>query len=240
MLTIAICNSDYQFAKILEKTLYEMYPKYEFQIDLFRDGNHLSQTIFKKYYDLYILDIQMSGVDGISLAKKIRKKDNKAFIVYITSCSKSIKKVFKVNAFDYLIKPVCKEELQEMMERMLNSLKEMPFFKYQKGKVFYAIDMNTIIYFEKMGRYVVLHATNRKERFIMNTVNLLEQLTPSFIQVHRSYIVNVNYIIRLNHRTIYCKSAPSNQHDIIEIPFGRKYKRRLILNQTSQCINTVC
>lgn len=56
-------------------------------------------------YQLYIFDIEMSGMNGLELAAEIRKRDKKALFVFITSFSHYMKDVFDVVTFDFISKP---------------------------------------------------------------------------------------------------------------------------------------
>ena len=55
--------------------------------------------------DMYILDIEMPGMDGLAVAKQIRETDSKALLVFLTSYTKYMPSVFEVVTFDFIPKP---------------------------------------------------------------------------------------------------------------------------------------
>ena len=68
-------------------------------------------------YDLYILDIEMPGMNGLKLAKSIWEKDSRALFVFLTSYTRYMKDVFDVVTFDFIEKPISDEKLLQILER---------------------------------------------------------------------------------------------------------------------------
>ena len=76
----------------------------------------------EKKADLYILDIEMPGIDGLAVAKQIRKNDSRALIVFLTSFTKYMPSVFEVVTFDFIPKPITEERLRLLFEKTGNFL----------------------------------------------------------------------------------------------------------------------
>ena len=74
--------------------------------------------------DLYILDIEMPGMDGIAVAQEIRKRNSKALIVFLTSYTKYMPDVFAVVTFDFIKKPITIDRLRILLEKAENYLGE--------------------------------------------------------------------------------------------------------------------
>mgnify|MGYP002508020861 FL=1 len=111
MLNIAICDDSVYCIEMLEKLL-DAYPgKKSIQYDVFDNPIHLLdyQKANNVLYKLYILDIEMDDMNGISLAKSIRKFDQKSLIVFLTSHNQYVFDVFNVVVFDFLLKPITQE-----------------------------------------------------------------------------------------------------------------------------------
>lgn len=87
--------------------------------------------------DMYILDIEMPGIDGLALAKEIRKKDSKALIVFLTSFTKYMPDVFEVVTFDFIPKPITEDRLRllfEKAETYLNMKNQSFSFSYRRSR----------------------------------------------------------------------------------------------------------
>lgn len=67
--------------------------------------------------DMYILDIEMPGMDGLAVAKQIRETDSKALLVFLTSYTKYMPSVFEVVTFDFIPKPISEERLRVLFEK---------------------------------------------------------------------------------------------------------------------------
>ena len=110
---IAICDDEKSARDILLQMLSE-YPDSFSCLDTYESGEAFLET--HKNYDLLFLDIDMKGMDGIETARKIRLKDKKLKIVYVTAYREYAGKAFSVHAFGYLLKPVKKEKLFAQIE----------------------------------------------------------------------------------------------------------------------------
>ena len=93
---------------------YGNYPEAFSCLDTYESGEEFLES--GKNYDLLFLDIDMKGMDGIETARKIRLRDKKLKIVYVTAYREYAGKAFSVHAFGYLLKPVKKERLFAQIE----------------------------------------------------------------------------------------------------------------------------
>ena len=126
-------------------------------------------------YDLYILDIEMPGMNGLKLAKSIREKDSRALFVFLTSYTRYMKDVFDVVTFDFIEKPISDEKLLQILERAAT------YLKYDR-----------ILYIEKKGRQALIHTFEDVYKTNMTLEEIWKQLNPkSFVHIHSSYIINL-------------------------------------------------
>lgn len=227
MLKIAVCDDNQEFTNYFEEIIEEIYPNNQFSIDVFNSPIRLANVMKENNYDIFFLDVEMPEMNGVDLAKQIRKFDNTSFIIYLTSYSQYMKDVFKVNTFDYLLKPINMQELANTIERIKKIVNtNFAYFKYHKGYDIYRIPFNDIIYLEKNGRYTLLHSKTIEEKFIMTTDELISQLDESFIQIHKSFIINFRYIEILRKNTVECRLTDIYSQSHIQLPLGRKYKEQ--------------
>lgn len=144
-------------------------------------------------YDLYILDIEMPGMNGLKLAKSIREKDSRALFVFLTSYTRYMKDVFDVVTFDFIEKPISDEKLLQILERAatyLNITSQHFSFGYRASR--YSLKYDRILYIEKKGRHALIHTFEDVYKTNMTLEEIWKQLNPkSFVHIHSSYIINL-------------------------------------------------
>ena len=144
-------------------------------------------------YDLYILDIEMPGMNGLKLAKSIREKDSRALFVFLTSYTRYMKDVFDVVTFDFIEKPISDEKLLQILERAatyLNITSQHFSFGYRASR--YSLKYHRILYIEKKGRQALIHTFEDVYKTNMTLEEIWKQLNPkSFVHIHSSYIINL-------------------------------------------------
>ena len=144
-------------------------------------------------YDLYILDIEMQGMNGLKLAKSIREKDSRALFVFLTSYTRYMKDVFDVVTFDFIEKPISDEKLLQILERAatyLNITSQHFSFGYRASR--YSLKYDRILYIEKKGRQALIHTFEDVYKTNMTLEEIWKQLNPkSFVHIHSSYIINL-------------------------------------------------
>jgi DNA-binding LytR/AlgR family response regulator len=155
--------------------------------------------------DLLLLDIEMPGMSGLELSKNIANK--RPVIIFITSKREYAADAFDLNVADYIVKPVTSsrfiqaiDKAREILESKKEevNLKEDEFVFIRDSNIVRRLKLEKILYAEAMGDYVKLY-TPEKYFAIHTTLKAVEERLPasSFIRVHRSYIVALDKIDRM-------------------------------------------
>lgn len=107
MINIAVVEDDNTYLKQIESYLkkYELENDLNFKISFFTDGFQITEN-YKATFDLILMDIKMKHMNGITTAEKIRSRDQEVIIIFITNTSQYAIKGYKVNALDYILKPI--------------------------------------------------------------------------------------------------------------------------------------
>lgn len=124
MIKMIIADDELHFRKYMERVL--DWENLGFRIcGSCKNAAEVLACINKQRVNIVLLDINMPGMDGISLAQQLREKDSSLLIVFVTGYSEFeyAKKALQLGAEDYLLKPFSKEELGEVMKKLKLKLK---------------------------------------------------------------------------------------------------------------------
>ena len=150
-----------------------------------------------KRCDILILDVEMGSMDGVSLARMIRRENETIQILFLTGYSDYIAEGYEVAALHYLVKPVKEEKLFSVLDRALDKVrKNETVLNLTSGGELVRIPIHQLRYADVMGNYVTLHA--REDCTVKMTLGELEkQLDERFYRAGRSVLVNLTYISRV-------------------------------------------
>jgi DNA-binding LytR/AlgR family response regulator len=196
-----IIVDDNKMARMALKQLVSQVPALELVAEC-NDAAEALDSLDSTQVDLLLLDIEMPGMNGFDLIKKMG--NNKPFIIFTTAKKDYAVEAFELNVVDYLVKPIALprfkqaiEKAQEAIESNKQEVKveEQGFVFVKDNGVLKRIAIDDIIFLEAMGDYVKVH-TPQKFHVVHATLKSIEEKLPSskFIRVHRSYIVAINKI----------------------------------------------
>lgn len=198
---LALCDDDKQeLSRIL--SFIENYQKLSsvpMSVHTFHNSFELASVASDEHFDLYLLDIIMPGLNGIELAREIRRFDKAADIIFLTTSPEFAVESYTVKATNYLMKPVSEDKLFHTLDEILEiKEKELEKSIVLKSNIgVHKISLSRLMYVEAQGRKVIYYLNNGEEiictdRFTSVCEQLLQQ--KAFIQSHRSILVNMNFI----------------------------------------------
>ena len=198
MINIAICDDEQAILNNIEKLVTDFFhsQNLESKIFLFSSGEELLGS--GKDIDILFLDIQMKQLNGIETARKIRSKGYKGFLIFITVLKEMVFQSFEVQPFDYLLKPIKYDDFQKTMERLLLSMKsaDKENLLIQRGSESSIVSFGEIIFCEIIDRKVYLHLKSAEVIDYYDRIeNLEKKLDNRFFRCHRSYLINLQYLI---------------------------------------------
>lgn len=185
------------------------------------------EYIRKNDADLIFLDIQMPELSGINFMKIV---GDKMKYILTTAYAEYALEGYEHNVIDYLLKPITFDRFQKSalkaQERFPNETSQNSYFFIKSSGQQHKINFDEILYVESIKDYVSIKTENQ-EYIVLDTLKSLErQLSDRFTRIHKSFIVNVDKIIRINPKTISLLSE-------IEIPMGETYKSDFFLKLKS-------
>ena len=173
--------------------------------------------------DLIFLDIEMPEMTGIELLESFKELPP---VILITSKEKYAVKAFDHNVVHYLVKPVEYGKFLKAVERIfeLNEAKnnqELEYIFIKDNGLMCKVAHKDICYCEALGDYVKVHLKDKTHLVTTTMKNMEDKLKTSkqFIRVHRSYIINVNFLENFDAETSIVAGKI--------IPIGNKYKASL-------------
>lgn len=198
---IAICDDDrnelFRILSILAD--YQLERNMEFSYKPFESSVELSAEASHERYDIYLLDIVMPGLDGMELAREIRNYDKAADIIFLTSSSEFAVESYQVKASNYLMKPLQKDRVFEALDDIMRTrIEDRDSCIVLRSNIgVHKVRLSEIVYVEALNRKVIYYLKNNSqitcaEKFAA-VCNLLLQ-HQEFLLVHRSFVVNMNYI----------------------------------------------
>ena len=221
---IAICDDNIDSINIIENYIQNLNTR-NVECDAFESGEDL---IFaydnNERYDVVFLDMEMKELNGIETANIIRNLDRYVIIIFVTSHTKYMLKSFECEPFRFLVKPITEQSFIKVYKELCIKLKDRPetvVFLENRNRT--RIFCDDIIFFESYSHWIIIHTKDNQSHKIRKTmseiINTFDNLT--FIQVHRSFVVNINYILK-----IYDSSVIMHYYDV-PIPVSRTFKKDL-------------
>lgn len=157
----------------------------------------------EKDFDILLLDIEMPEMNGVELAKAVRKENSTVQIIFITGYYEYFSDGFDVSALHYLIKPADERKLMPVLDRAVNNLnyrQRSVLLTSPNGDV--KVSLADIQYIESQNVYIEVHTVKGVYRSRISLAKFAEQLDETFIKVHRSYIVGLKYVKMISRTNI--------------------------------------
>lgn len=172
--------------------------------------------------DLVFLDIQMPGFDGFKVVEGLSRLENPPVVIFVTAYNQYAIEAFKVNAIDYLLKPVEKSRLKDAVGRAMERLRSgrtqeilstaatllgrmegsdegAPRISIRHAGRYLLVDGRTILYASMKDGLVEVQAEAVKGTASVRSLDELEGAlsSPSFFRIHRSYLVNLDHVVEV-------------------------------------------
>jgi DNA-binding LytR/AlgR family response regulator len=193
------------------------------------NGKEAIKMLLENEYDIVFLDIDMPLINGLEVMDALSKRPA---TIITTAHHQFAFEAYQQDAIDYLLKPVS-------LPRFLKSIeKAKSFWQFNKPKTApkttiilkiegeqKSIELRSIIYFESIGNYVKVYLKNSDKPIVVyETLKNILGNTPSdvFIQTHKSYIINTNFIENIEKEHVLMKEGHY-------VSLGRKYE--LLVNR---------
>lgn len=213
MYLIAVCDDEQAELSKTEKMLGDYktehpegaYSKSDFEVECFLNVEKLIDLVRTKEYvpDLILMDIYMPGKTGIEAAKQLRDMGNESKIIFLTSSIEHALEAFRVDAMQYLTKPVSEGNLYGCLDRLLaeEAGKTKKYVVLQADKKVCRVAVQDIVCCEAQKKSQYMYMANGTQLCLHMSMIGLEGLfsdCPEIVRVGNSYIVNLRHVESLS------------------------------------------
>ncbi len=204
MIKVCVCDDDETIVNRISSIMDRISEEKNINIkkDVYYSGKALVQSMESEniYYDLIFLDIEMDDINGIDTAKRLRLKDERTNIIYVTSYQNYAIETFAVRPYQFVVKPfpdqVIEKHFMDVYERVVSESEE--YFKFKFSNVHYKLMLKDIMYFESCKRSIIVHLYDGTEYKFYDKINNVESMLSDskfdFLRIHQSVLVNIKYI----------------------------------------------
>lgn len=186
---------------------------------------------------LVLLDIQMPEKDGFHFIEEAHRSGDAPGIIFVTAFEHYAIQAIRNSVFDYILKPVRQEEIFNAIERfrlrrraierkdlqmLLEALQDKgpSRIKLNTRSGYVLIDPAEIVYCEADGNYTHLHMSRGTSEIITQNLGAIEEVLDgnAFFRASRSYLLNLNYLTRVDRKSCNCLLEYSGNSHTIKIP----------------------
>lgn len=222
---LAICDDNKEYLNTIENFISDIKEIF-IDYDIFECGERLTNIYRENLanYDAIFLDMEMKDLNGIDAANIIRKLDNQVIIIFVTNYTKYMQRSFECMPFRFLVKPISFNDFENVIKNIEIKLKqERKTFIFNENRNIVRLYSSDIIFFENQAHCILITTIDKIYKIYKSFKDLYCQLDQSvFFRVHKSFIVNFNYIKEIRNQDIILY----NYNKVI--PISRTYKKGLI------------
>jgi DNA-binding LytR/AlgR family response regulator len=200
-MNVIICEDTKEDAAVLHSHIQKYFKSINCPVNIIAYNNgdsFLEDFEAKKLSNIQIvfLDIYMPGINGINLAKKIRRTNDEIVVVFTTMSDNHALDGFAVSALQYLLKPVDYLQVESTLSKCIKLFADsLRFIAVLSGRLTVKIYLKDIMYIEVFNSTILIHTVSETIKSYLSLSELEKQLEGStFLRTHRSYVVNMCYI----------------------------------------------
>lgn len=212
MYQIALCDdetAELDKTEQLLETYVKRHPQAEFLVERFDHADKLLRTMKEQGYlpDLLLMDIYMPEKMGIDAARELRDMGNHSRIVFLTTSKEHALEAFRVDAAQYLVKPISQDMLFPVLDRFFGDSEEERrryLVLRAEGRIC-RVAVSDIIYCEAQGKTQSMYLADGTQRLLrMTMAEIYEMLAQyeEFVRVGVTYIINLEFVENLNSQEI--------------------------------------
>lgn len=232
MLRVAVCDNDNNICCVISEILQNFFDRQSVKVSISRhlNGITLLNEHCRQKYDIMFLDIDMPEMSGFEIASELRKEKSNCLIIFITSHSELVYDSLDFQPFNFIRKNCSiplEQSIERVTEKVLRQIEQKKIIILEddvSGRC--AVYADEIIYIEGDRHYLKYHVLKKDIPIrVRGTMSECETLFEgrSFVKIHKSYIVNLEFLKKINVQNSEVILAPDDR----KLPFSRSCRKAL-------------
>ena len=225
MYKIAICDDEEKILNDLHKKIENSFLSREIEAEYFctNDSKEMLEHLKNEAVDVLFLDIDMPHLTGMDIAAYLKENMPEVLFVFVTGQEALVYKSFAYRPFGFMRKTHIDEELEEMVLRIKDELKEKrQELTITKGQEVIRLSKQDIIYLEAEGNYLNISTRQEMLKVRDTMTNMENELKDNgFVRCHKGYLINAHHIAKMKGAQI--ELYGKNENYIV--PIGRSYEK---------------
>ena len=148
-------------------------------VSLYSGGEEFLSVFCPGTFDAVFLDNLMDGINGIQTARRLRTIDSSIPIIFITTEESFALEGYTVQAMDYILKPVSRDRLSSVMNRLIGQKKSRPVIEIKENRMTRYLNLDDVLYVRSVGHFLEIQTAAGSLRPYMSLesfLSLLQQL----------------------------------------------------------------
>jgi len=230
---IIVCDDENIALKINCTYIEELAKRYRIEATVtgFLSGERVVEYIEKKDIDIAFLDIDLKGINGLTVAAKLMKRNPKVITIFITAHREYAYDAFTVEAFSYLTKPIDQDRLERIFKKAImhlndinNRMQRVPLI-ITEDNMKRKISQTSILYVERMNSQSVIVTKTLRHPVYETITSLVERLEDNFLQVNQGIIVNLEEVLLIKGHQVVMKTGEGFS---VGRTFAKEVKKRYL------------
>lgn len=222
MTRIALCDDDRNAIPVISGAACSAFEAKGFVValDTYTNGKELLAAMARTQYDLILLDIDMPGIDGIEVGKRIKAIDHSIPVVFVSECEQRVFESFSVQPLGFVRKSSFLNDIAavvELFQKYCDMTRNFEHVEFATRTSLTSLCLAHICYIESSRNYQMIYLMDQSKpvEVKMTMARLEAQMMPhGFIRIHKGYLVNYRFIRRIETNTVILM-------DGTELPVGR-------------------
>lgn len=201
MLRIGICEDNKDFVKELKASIEKKFfnNDIDYKIDCFYSGEDIINHIlnYEIEYDIIFFDIELSALDGIETARRIRESHKETIFIFVSYLTDRVFEALDLTIFQFIRKDHFEKEIDKVLDSLIQKYDYLTGkYSFPVGDEILYLRLSNILYLEALDRHVVVHT--KKETYITNYRTMaqvpVDHISKGFFEIYKGIMVNLNHI----------------------------------------------
>lgn len=221
-LKIALCDDDRTALPVIAGAAESAFRDHGIRTELscYQSGKVLLDALATNRFDIILLDIDMPGLDGIEVGRRVREMKNGTQIIFVSECESRVFESFEVHPLGFVRKSNFLNDIAAVVRLYIKTCvqeQNSEYMEFETRGGLLNLKIRQIRYIEGSRNYQLLYLENSGEPTeIKMTLDKLEEILEphGFIRIHKGYLVNCQFIQRIQNTQLSLR-------DGTELPIGR-------------------